>query len=232
MEIILELQTKEGISALSFTYDRMVNAGYTGKNQDEVRKHIEELAAKGIPGPASTPTLYPVICNTLTTEPAVEVYSEKTSGEAEYALLVVNENEVYVGIGSDHTDRHLEETDIPRAKQICPNILSKTVWPLDELSNHWDELIMKSKVSKDGEEIRYQEGPLGALMNPSELMTFVKTKIPGPLEGIIIFSGTLGMLTGDFVFADRFSSQLIDEKMGRRLEASYKVQPLSYMEVE
>ena len=116
MEIILELQTKEGISALSFIYDRMVNAGYTGKNQDEVRKHIEELAAKGIPGPASTPTLYPVICNTLTTEPAVEVYSEKTSGEAEYALLVVNENEVYVGIGSDHTDRHLEETDIPQSK--------------------------------------------------------------------------------------------------------------------
>ncbi|MEJ2024831.1 MAG: DUF2848 family protein [Deltaproteobacteria bacterium] len=33
----------------------MVNAGYVGRNQDEVRRHINELAEKGIPGPKKVP---------------------------------------------------------------------------------------------------------------------------------------------------------------------------------
>ena len=50
MDIQLELETKEGRRPLTFQYNRMVNGGYVGKNQEEVRRHIEELAAKGIPG--------------------------------------------------------------------------------------------------------------------------------------------------------------------------------------
>lgn len=232
MEVNLELQTEKGRVPLTFSYHRMVNAGYTGKNQEEVRKHIEELAEKGIPGPKSTPTLYPVVCSALTTIGEIEVYGGETSGEAEYVLLVVNEDEIYVGIGSDHTDRCLEETDIPRAKQICPNVMSRTVWPLSEISNHWDDLLMRSTVVREGREILYQEGPLGALMNPSELMTFVKRTISGPLEKMVIFSGTLGMKTDDFVFADRFTTELIDEKHGRTLAVSYTVSPLNYMKLD
>ena len=118
MELEVVLQTKQERRPLIFNYNRMVNAGYVGKNQEEVRRHIRELAEKGIPGPTSTPTLYPVVCTALTTESTIEVYENETSGEVEYVLLVVTEDEIYVGLGSDHTDRHLEETDIPRAKQI------------------------------------------------------------------------------------------------------------------
>ena len=217
---------------MTFTYNRMVNAGYVGKNQEEVRRHIDELAAKGIPGPKSTPTLYPVVCSALTTDSAVEVYEDKTSGEVEYVLLIVNEKEVYVGLGSDHTDRRLEEVDIPRAKQICPNIMSSRVWPLQEIEAHWDDLIIRSRVKKGLEETLYQEGRLGLLLNPAELMAFVKTKIPGPQDGLVIFSGTLGMLTDDFVFGDNFSAELIDEHLNRRLEISYDVHPLDYLAVE
>lgn len=217
---------------MTFAYTRMVNAGYVGKNQEEVRRHIDELAAKGIPGPASTPTLYPVVCSALTTDSAVEVYEDKTSGEVEYVLLIVNESEIYVGLGSDHTDRRLEETDIPRAKQICPNIISTAVWPLQEVEAHWDELLIRSRVKKGAEETPYQEGRLGLLLNPAELMAFVKTKIGGPLDGLVIFSGTLGMLTGDFIFGDNFSAELIDERLNRRLVISYDVHPLDYLTVE
>jgi hypothetical protein len=150
----------------------------------------------------------------------------------EYVLCIVTEDEVYVGLGSDHTDRHLEESDIPRAKQICPNLMSRTVWPLEEVESHWDDLFMSAYVVKDGEEIRYQEGRLGLLLNPAELMAFVKSKIPGPLEGLVIFSGTMGMLTGEFVFGEKFSAQLIDEKLSRRLDISYDVKPLDYLTVE
>ena len=232
MELDLVLENKKERRELTFSYSRMVNAGYVGKNQEEVRRHIEELAAKGIPGPKSIPVLFPVVCHALTTDSLIEVYGSETSGEVEYVLCVVNEDEVYVGLGSDHTDRHLEETDIPRAKQICPNLMSRTVWPLEEVENHWDNLLMSANVVKNGKDCLYQEGRLGLLLNPAELMSFVKEKIGGPLENLIIFSGTMGMLTGEFVFGESFSAKLVDEEANRRLEITYDVRPLDYLKVE
>jgi hypothetical protein len=232
LKLELVLESKQERRELAFRYNRMVNAGYVGKNQEEVRRHIEELAAKGIPGPKSIPVLYPVVCSVLSLEPTIEVYGNETSGEVEYVLCIVTEDEVYVGLGSDHTDRHLEETDIPRAKQICPNLMGRTVWPLAEVESHWDDLLMNAHVVKDGKETLYQEGRLGLLLNPAELMSFVKSKIPGPLENLIIYSGTMGMLTGEFVFGEKFSAGLIDEKLNRRIEISYDVIPLDYLTVE
>jgi hypothetical protein len=232
LEFEVVLETKQERRPLKFNYNRMVNAGYVGKNQGEVRRHIQELAEKGIPGPTSTPTLYPVICKALTTESVIEVYGNETSGEVEYVLLVVTEDEIYVGLGSDHTDRHLEETDIPRAKQICPNLMSRTVWPLNEVENHWDDLFLKATAVKNGEEIPYQEGRLGSLLNPSELLSFVKTKFAGPLENLVVFSGTMGMLTGEFIFAEKFSAQCIDETLNRRIEISYQINPIDYLTVD
>ncbi len=226
MEIGLTLEQKGTSRPLSFVYTRMVNAGYVGRDQNEVRRHIEELAEKGIPGPETTPTLYPVICRTLTTDSEIEVYSHETSGEVEYVLLVANEKEIYVGLGSDHTDRHLEETDIPRSKQICPNLISRRVWPLGEVVDHWDELILRSQVVKDGEKIRYQEGALALILSPAGLMDFVRSKIDGPLKEIVIFSGTLGMVTGEFVFGEAFMAELVDERLSRRLDLAYAVRSI------
>ena len=231
MEIDLTLETKEGARPLRFSYTKMVNAGFTGKNQEEVRHHLTELAEKGIEVPDSTPTLYPVVTRALSTDSAMEVFGDETSGELEYVLFIKNESEVYVGVGSDHTDRNLEEFHIPRSKQICPNITSKTVWPLDEIKDHWDTLTMRCSVVKDGKTTLYQEGELGLLLNPSELITFVKEKIEGPLDGTVIYSGTFKMLTDEFIFADNFSGELVDNKSNRRIEFSYDVLPLDYMEI-
>jgi hypothetical protein len=203
-----------------------------GKNQDEVRRHIEELAAKGIPGPSTTPTLYPVVLSALTTEDEIQVYGDRSSGEVEYVLLVKDAKEVYVGLGSDHTDRFLEEVDIPRAKQICPNIMSKIVWPLAEVEDHWDELLMSSTVTHRGDRTRYQEGRLGLLLNPAELMEFVSGKLGGDLTETIIFSGTLGMLGGEFICGERFSAELADPRLDRRLGVDYRVARLDYLTVD
>lgn len=232
MKLELVLESEQGSRELLFDYSRMVNAGYVGKNQEEVRRHIEELAAKGIPGPKSVPVLYPVIPNTLSLDQTIEVYGNETSGEVEYVLCVVTENEVYVGLGSDHTDRHLEVSDIPRAKQICPNVMGRTVWPMKEVESHWDELLISAQVEKDGKELLYQEGRLGLLLNPAELMSFVKRKIPGPLENLVVFSGTMGTLTGEFVCGQKFSAALLDEKLSRQLEISYDIKPLNYLAVD
>jgi len=232
VEIKLTLEQKDKSQPLIFSYTRMVNAGYVGRDQAEVRKHIEELAQKGIPGPETTPTLYPVISRLLYTEPEIEVYGDETSGEVEYVLLVENEHTIYVGLGSDHTDRHLEETDIPRSKQICPNVIGRTVWPLNEVEDHWDDLEIRSKAIKDGNEILYQEGRLGLILEPKGLLEFVRSKIPAPIEETIIFSGTLGTLTGDIICGEQFKAGLVDPKLNRRIELSYDVRPLSYLKVD
>jgi hypothetical protein len=226
------LQEKEKTIPLQFEYTRMVNAGYVGRNQEEVQKHVQELAAKGIPAPASTPTLYPVLCRTLMMDASIEAYGTETSGEVEYVLLIENEQNIYVALGSDHTDRHLEEVDIPRSKQICPNLITSTVWTLDEVQEHWDELVLKSQVIKDGHTIEYQEGKLELILSPVQLMDFVRSKIPGPLDKTIIYSGTVGMKTDGFVFGQRFQAQLTDPRLGRSLELAYDIEPLAYMELE
>ncbi|MEW6674316.1 MAG: DUF2848 family protein [Thermodesulfobacteriota bacterium] len=226
MKINLRLHRKDRTETLDFEYDRMINAGYVGRNQDEVRRHIHELSQKGIPAPKTTPILIPIFCHLLSCAPEIEVFGHETSGEVEYVLLIKNENEIYVGLGSDHTDRHLEEVDIPRSKQICPNIICRDVWLLKDVSAHWDNLMLRSNVIKDGKQMLYQEGPLGLILSPAGLMEFVRSSIQEPLRNIIVFSGTLATVTGEFVFGEQFSAELIDKRLCRRLELSYRIKPL------
>jgi hypothetical protein len=230
VDIQLLLQKSDTLTPLSFKVDKMVNAGFTGRDQAEVRHHLDELSAKGIEVPKTTPTLYPVIPSTLSTDTSITVYGEETSGEIEYVLFVKNEREIYVGIGSDHTDRKLEELDIPRAKQITPNLVSPVVWDLNDVKDHWDDLSMECSVKKGRETFLYQKGGLGLLMSPSELLEFVSKKINSPLNNVAIFSGTVKMETEDFVFADIFSGLLTDPTLGRNIGFSYAINPMNYME--
>jgi len=55
VDIELTLERRDRVESLIFTYLRMVNAGYVGRNQEEVRRHIEELAEKGIYVRAASP---------------------------------------------------------------------------------------------------------------------------------------------------------------------------------
>ncbi len=232
MKIDVTLENKNGSQPLQFEVLRMVNAGYTGRNQEEVRRHIDELAAKGIPGPEKTPTLYPVIPQQLIVgAQEIEVYSDETCCEIEYVLLVESKDKIYVGLGSDHTDRKLEETDIPRAKQICPNVMASTVWPLEEVAAHWDDLIFRCRQTVDNKEELYQDGPLELIMNPSQLMDFVRSAIPGSLDGYAIFSGTIGNLAGGFVYGARTAMELEDPILGRQLSLAYDIKPLDYLSV-
>lgn len=224
MRIDLTLETKTGRKPLAFDVGWMINAGFTGRDRAAAQHHIDELAAEGIPVPDEIPVLYPVIRRTLLPGvDGIEVYSGKTCGEAEYVLLIDPDGEVWVGIGSDHTDRHLEETDIPRAKQICPNVMSDTLWPLAEVVDHWDRLILRMRQWVGGEEILYQEGPLELMMAPGPLMDLVADRTGRDLAGCALFSGTIGNLTGGFVFGNRVTAELEDPVLGRSLSLTYDV---------
>ncbi len=222
---------KKGTDRLPFEFQvkRMVNGGYVGRNQEEVRRHIKELAKKGIPGPSSTPTLYPVSRRALTQAPSIEVFGEETSGEAEFVLLMENEKQIYVGVGSDHTDRKLEMFDIAWSKNICPNVISKELWSFDDVLPHWDEIALRSWVTWAGKRSLYQETTLRSILPPKELISFVRSRVRGELDHVVIFSGTIGLLKGEFIFGEKFEVELEDPVSGDRLSASYEVAPLNFM---
>lgn len=224
------LETMGREEEIHFEMRRMVNAGYTGGDQEKVRNHIEELKREGVPAPESTPTAYEMITQLVYFDDEIEVVSERTSGEAEYVLLCSGE-EVYVGAGSDHTDRELESVSIIKSKQVCPNIMSGRLWRLKEIRGDWDEIILRGWTkNEEGKRVLYQEAPLSAMMTPEDLMDFVKNKsIDKSLDGTMIFSGTIPILMGKFVYGAYFEAELFHPRSGRRLNFSYQVQVLDYL---
>jgi hypothetical protein len=224
------LETNGREEEIHFEMRRMVNAGYTGRDQERVRKHIEELKKEGVPAPESTPTAYEMITQLVYFDREIEVISERTSGEAEYVLLCSGE-EVYVGVGSDHTDRELESVSIIKSKQVCPNILSRRIWNLKEVREDWDEIILKSWVkNEEGKRVLYQEARLSTMMTPEDLMGFVKNKSNDKdLDGTALFSGTIPILTEKFVYGSYFEAELFHPRSGRKLNCSYQICTLDYL---
>ncbi|ADL12009.1 DUF2848 family protein [Acetohalobium arabaticum] len=212
---------------LQFEVEKMINAGYTGRNQEEVQKHVEELKAKGIPAPEEVPTYFPVFNDGIVQDEVLDALDETDhSGEAEYVLLCTAD-EIYVAAGSDHTDRKLEEESIPKAKQIYPNTISRDVWKLSEVEDHWDEIMMRSWVEDDGEKILFQEAPLSALLPPNELLERIKEIIEvESMEGVVIYSGTVGAEV-DVDYSPIFEMELEDPKKDRKLESKYRMKPMA-----
>src|SRR5699024_12545366 len=55
------------------------------------------------------------------------------------------EKDMYITVGSDHTDRELEAVNIGKSKQVCGKPFGKKAWKLDDVLTHWDELILSSE---------------------------------------------------------------------------------------
>ena len=227
----LEVVSGNRSETIQFKVERMVNAGYVGRDRQAVVAHIEELGKEGVPPPPSVPMIFPVLGHNITTADKIEVVGSKTSGEAEFALLL-NSGGVFVAVGSDHTDRDIERHSIIKSKQVCPNLISKQVWNYDDVKSGWDDLILQSKVTKaDGDEaILYQKAPLESIISAAELMELVKSKmIDGMVDGLVIFSGTLPVLTDEIIYGSHFRCELIDQRIDRVLACDYQINILDYL---
>ncbi|MEA1963627.1 MAG: DUF2848 family protein [Candidatus Aerophobetes bacterium] len=214
-----------------FKVKRMINAGYVGRNLEEVKAHIEELKRYEIPPPSSVPMIFPILSHNITTESRIEVIGSKTSGEVEYVLLLSREN-VFVGVGSDHTDRDLESQSIIKSKQICQNVISRDIWKYEDVKSSWDDLLIQSwvKASDKDEEILYQKASLGTIISAAEIMNLVKSKIiDGEEDGLVIFSGTIPTVTNEIIHGSYFRSELIDSRLKRSLTCEYQIKKLDYL---
>lgn len=85
----------------------LVIAGWTGRDEQSLRRHIRELEELGVKPPKTTPIFYRVAANLFTYATEIQVSGPDTSGEVEF-VLTRTENDLRVAVGSDHTDRKAE----------------------------------------------------------------------------------------------------------------------------
>ncbi|MCR6522070.1 DUF2848 domain-containing protein [Lysinibacillus capsici] len=211
------------------TPKRLLIAGYTGKDQASVKKHIDELREIGVPAPPQVPMIYDVSTNLLTTSPSISVVQESSSGEAEVVIMNVK-RKWYVGLGSDHTDRELEKLSIQKSKQVCSKPISTQFWLLDDIESRWDDIEMRSWMIVNGEKKEYQTGTLGEFLHPKELIKII-TERGYYSEDLMVFCGTLPIVTGEFIYGDGFSAELYDALTDRKIQLDYKVHILTDAEV-
>ncbi|HMH17042.1 MAG TPA: DUF2848 domain-containing protein [Burkholderiales bacterium] len=204
--------------------DSLVVAGWTGRDKAAVEHHIAELAAIGVKPPRVVPCFYRLSASLLTTAHDVEVVGENSSGEVEFVLVSTGET-LYVGVGSDHTDRKVEAYGVTVSKQICPKPVGRELWPFAELEKRWDRLVLRSHVTRKGERRLYQEGSVSGMLAPRELLARYATSGGELSPGTAIFCGTLAV-RGEIAGGERFEIELHDAVKNRSLRHEYATRVL------
>lgn len=196
----------------------VVVAGYTGRDADAVEAHIAELAAHGVPRPDSVPAFYPVDTSALACSGETIEVGPATSGEVE-PVLIIDGADWWVGIGSDHTDRQLERSDIAASKRACPKPVSHQVVRYERLERCWDQLTLEAWA--DGQ--LYQQGAAAGLLAPADLLDAARAVLGTLPDQLVLFMGTLPLLSGSFAYASEFQARLSGWNGTEALELKYDI---------
>ncbi|MFV0384728.1 DUF2848 domain-containing protein [Paracoccus sp. (in: a-proteobacteria)] len=216
--------TADGTTDAPLCLTRAVVGGWTGRDKDALRHHIEELEKIGVKAPDKTPVFYRVGISRLTVADEIEVIGDGSSGEVEY-VLIRHEGRIWVGAASDHTDRAVEHMGITVAKQLCDKPVASRFWPLDEVAAHWEQLQLRAHVIEGGQRVLYQDGGVSGLLSPVELLAEFAAEGGALDDGTLLFGGTCGAI-GPVRFAPRFEFALIDPVLGRQISHGYDVTPV------
>jgi hypothetical protein len=219
----LLFHTGTGPTRRNVQIDRLVIAGWTGRDKAAVEKHIAELEALGVKRPATTPIFYRASAARLTTGEDIEALGNASSGEAEFVMLQ-HGGRLWVGAGSDHTDREVEAYGVSVSKQMCEKPIAPAFWAYEEVAPHWERLILRSYVSDKGWRVLYQEGPLTAMLDPLNLIEqFAGTT--GLEEGTLMFCGTL-VAKGGVRPSPYFDFEIEDPVLARKIQHRYQINTL------
>jgi hypothetical protein len=207
-----------------FEPELLIVAGYTGRDRGEVLAHIRELADHGVDPPEAVPTFYPLSPALLTQGQRLVTASAETSGEAEVALLV-SDDDVYVTVASDHTDRAAERIDVALSKGMCEKVLSQSAWRLSNVIDHWDSLRLRSWIGEAVDEL-YQDGSAEALLSPVDVLDAIPWR--SKPRNFVVLCGTvpaIGGLRGGSVFR----AELSDLTTGAILSLRYSIDVRSFL---
>lgn len=208
----MEFKTATGV--LSCTPDRLIVAGWTGRDRAAVDHHIEELAAIGVPAPSSVPLYYQCAPALLTQEASIQVLGDQSSGEAE-PFVLKQDGRLWLGLASDHTDRSLETYSVAWSKQACAKPVAETLWPFEDVAEHLDSLKLQSWIREGGDWIAYQDGTLASILPLQQLITGADLR-----DGTAMLCGTLPAI-GGVRPSSEFRMKLEDPVTGLSISSSY-----------
>lgn len=201
----------------------LLNGGYAGRRQDAVAAHVRELAKLGVPAPSTTPSLYPLPPYLAMQTDEVWVAHDRTSGEAEWALVIAgpDERDLLLTAACDHTDRALEVHGVAWSKQAGPDVLARRAWRLVDVADRLDGVELTAWA--DSHEI--QRGTLGELLAPAYWIEVLRQR--GLLQpGTVLLSGTIPMREAVNQFAGSWRVELRDPATGRAIDLAYRVRRL------
>jgi hypothetical protein len=200
--------------------EALVIAGWTGRDEAALNKHIRELETLGVKAPKTTPVFYRVSATLLTYAGEIQVSGSDTSGEVEFVLLSRPDG-LWVTVGSDHTDRKAEAIGVSLSKQLCAKPIARDAWRYDEVKDHWSRLTLRSWILEKGERVLYQEGTVDHMRSPEDLLD----RYGGLKAGTAMFCGTFAA-KGGIRPAPRFEMELEDPVLGRTLRHAYSITAL------
>lgn len=212
---------------LALDVRHLVIAGWTGRDAGAVGQHIRELEEIGVKPPPAVPCFYALASMLLTTRESIEVPRADSSGEIEFVLLQ-DEAGLYIGVGSDHTDRKVEAYDVTVSKQMCAKPMGTELWSFAAVENHWDALQMRCWRMRQGKRELYQDGSVSRLLHPQELIRrYSGSNTLKP--GTVMFGGTQAVI-GTLGAGEAFEVELHDPVCQRSLRHSYRLQSLEVNE--
>jgi len=219
-DLTFNVDDKGMLTPLTLAIDQAVIAGWTGRDPVARDKHIAELEAIGIARPATTPIYYRCSARRITLADRIEVSGGDSSGEVEF-VLIGWQGRIFVGCGSDHTDRKVEAYSVTVSKQMCDKPVASVLWELEDVIAHWDKMILRSWALIDGARVLYQEGTLDAMLPVKDLIErgFGGKGLP---DGCVMFGGTFAA-KGGIRPASRFEFELEDPVLRRKISHGYDV---------
>jgi len=195
--------------------NHLIVAGWTARDMASVQKHIDELAEIGVEPPSSVPLYYRAANLLVTQDKSVEVVGGGSSGEVE-PLIIKQDGKLWLGIGSDHTDRELEAHSVAYSKQVCPKPVSNELWDFQEVSDHIDQLEMHSWLDEGEGWTLYQTGSLAAIRPLTELIEKATLQ-----DNSAMLCGTFAAI-GGVRKTPKFRMSLVDPVLGRSIEMQYQ----------
>jgi hypothetical protein len=219
-DLAFTIDALDATTPLTLPIDQAVIAGWTGRDPVARDKHIAELEAIGIARPASTPIFYRVSARRITTEDSIEVSGGDSSGEVEF-VLIGWQGRIFVGLGSDHTDRKVETYSVTVSKQMCDKVMAPVLWELEDVAGHWDRMVLRAHAWIDGARVLYQEGTLDSMLPVADLIRLGFGDAGFP-DGCAMFGGTFAA-KGGIRPASRFEFELEDPVLKRSIRHAYDV---------
>lgn len=219
------LEDKNGKAEKVITVNRLFNYGSAVRDPELIKKHHAEVKDVGvkIPNRGVLPRMYQMSPWILSTDEEIIVQGEKTSGEVELVFVDAGDD-IYVGVGSDHSDREIERYSIHGGKQACPSVLAPKLWRLKEIEDHLDKIVMECEVETAGEKALYQKVNIDVFIDPRKLVSLIyeRTSLT-PGNGMVLFSGTVPSVDVKLDYADKWTIRLTDTVLNRKIEHTYAV---------